>query len=119
MEKGGGVLLRKQISSHKDHLIRLVTEGEQIISGQHDFFDANYVINCSARRSLLPDLTSYRVNRVSVYQAYNPVDVLTGKRKWDEILKADCGEKVSDIEDDVSEENMTLGKRTSLNEELS
>ena len=111
MEKGGGVLLRKQISSHKDHLIRLVTEGEQIISGQHDFFDANYVINCSARRSLLPDLTSYRVNRVSVYQAYNPVDVLTGKRKWDEILKADCGEKVSDIEDDVSEENMTLGKR--------
>ena len=111
MEKGGGVLLRKQISAHKDHLLRLVTEGEQIISGQHDFFDANYVINCAARRSLLPDLTSYRVNRVSVYQAYNPVDVLTGKLKWDDILKADCGEKVSDIEDDVSEGDMTLGKR--------
>ena len=41
----------------------------------------------------------------SVYEAYNPLEVLLGSLKWSEVPVKVMGERVSDIEDDFGEES--------------
>ena len=72
------------------------------IKKDQDMYDYKYILDCAEKAKLLPNLGDYRVTShvPSVFQSYNPLDILLGNLKWSEVPRKEVGEKVSDIEED-------------------
>ena len=77
-----------------------------------DAFSAKYILDCAEAKKLIGDLSSYRVNKRSNFEEYNPIDILMGKRKWSDLSRTLSAkirsprkelveEEVSDIDDDA------------------
>ena len=71
------------------------------IKKDQDMFDYKYILDCVDKEELLPNLIDYRINShvPSVFEAYNPLDILQGSLKWSEVPRKPTGERISDIED--------------------
>ena len=77
------------------------------IKKDQDMFDYKYILDCVEKNELLSNLSDYKVktyNVPSVFEPYNPVDILLGNLKWSQVPKKQDGERVSDIDDEVDED---------------
>jgi len=114
VEEGGGRLLARAVYPDRDHAVRLLTSTEMPLVKDQDVFNVKYIYDCVERGKLITNLKDYRVG-VSEYEDYEPMDVLTGLRKWSQLTIKIVGEKVSDIEDEFEPEEparkQSLGRK--------
>eukprot|EP00090_Calanus_glacialis_P016457 TRINITY_DN25768_c0_g1_i1.p1 TRINITY_DN25768_c0_g1~~TRINITY_DN25768_c0_g1_i1.p1 ORF type:complete len:1107 (-),score=385.74 TRINITY_DN25768_c0_g1_i1:97-3417(-) len=108
VEAGGGVILNQPTLAYRDYIIRLLVRTEIPIKKDQDMFDYKYIIDCVDKDELLDNLIDYRISShvPSIFEHYNPVDILQGILKWSDVPKKPTGERVSDIEDEEVGEDM-------------
>ena len=63
-------------------------------------FDCRYVEHCVQEGMLLSNLRDYRINTQSVYEDYDPFDILLGRRKWSDVPEKPEGIRVPDFDFD-------------------
>jgi len=108
VEAGGGVILNQPTLAYRDFMIRLLVRTEIPIKKDQDMFDYKYIIDCVEKDELLANLIDYRITShvPSIFEKYNPLDILQGILKWSDVPKKPTGERVSDIEDDEVGEDL-------------
>ena len=93
-----------------DHVIKLAKEGGIQIDNRTDFFDYNYILDCEKHNDIVPNLKDYRLGK-SNFKDYEPLDVMHGNVKWQDIPKQEVGEDVSDIEDGDADDEAQVSNK--------
>ena len=108
VESRGGLVLDHQDSRYKDHMIRLLGKNE-IPMRHQEMFDYRFVENCIYEKMIVPNMMDYRIVscQTPVYESFNPLDILHGYVRWEDLKVKIEGERVSDIED-FEEEDYTV-----------
>ena len=113
VEARGGLVLDHRDSRFKDHIIHLLGKNE-IPMRHQEMFDYRFVENCIYENMIVPNMIDYRILscQTTVYESFNPLDILHGYVKWDDLREKIEGERVSDIEDFEDEESTFSESRT-------
>ena len=87
IEEKGGVLLTLQEeveSSYGGHTIRLCNDNLHNMKSEVEQFDKQFIDDCLTNNKIM-ELGYYRINYSSIYEEYDPMDILLGLRAWDQI----------------------------------
>lgn len=101
IESRGGLLEKKESSSlHSIPLAIPNLPWDSVPSDGPDVFDVQYVYDCIRHNRLLPNLSDYRLSD-SVYEPYDPVNILCGYVSWAQLpkLKVPSQESFNPVEE--------------------
>ena len=98
VKERGGLLLDHLTENQTGHVIHLLGQNEAP-DKRKEMFDFRYLEDCIEKNQILRNLLEYRVSKSSIYQQYEPLDVLLGYKTWSDIPR-NKKESVSDSDDD-------------------
>lgn len=103
IQKFGGVVTNSP--EDQEHRITLVDPDSRKIYKKEngDIFSFKFIEECAAKSQLPESLVPYRVNFKSIYEEYEPMDILMGRAKWSSLPKTWSG-KVRSSANDNSED---------------
>ena len=86
--KGGGkVEDPAKVADTTGHRITLFDPNAVIRPKDKDIFDYQYILDCVRDNALKENIIEYRINTKLVYEDYDPIDVLLGHKKWEDLNK--------------------------------
>ena len=86
--KGGGKVEDPgKVTDTAGHRITLFDPNAVIRPKDKDIFDYQYILDCVRDNVLKENIIDYRINTKLVYEDYNPMDVLLGHKKWEDLNK--------------------------------
>ena len=86
--KGGGKIEDpRKISDSTGHRITLFDPNALIRPKNNEIFNYNYILDCVRDNALKENLIDYRINKKLVFEDYDPIDILLGKKKWTDLKK--------------------------------
>ena len=97
----GGVVLDSP--EGQERRIKLVDPNSRKIYAKEDgdIFSFKFVEECVAQGGLPESLVPYRVNFKSIYEEYEPMDILLGKTKWSDLPKTFSARVRNDDNEDI------------------
>ena len=96
----GGHLIDPKEMNDDGGAIHVTTPGLPVINPRFDTFSTKFIEDCVEANELMSDVAQYRLNAHSLYEPYDPMDLLQGRLKWTDVRKVDDdGEIDSDFED--------------------
>ena len=110
--KGGGkVEDPDKVEDTSGHRINLFDPNALIRPKDKEIFDYKYVLDCVRDNTLKENLIEYRINKKLVYETYNPMEIMLGHKKWEDLIK-----RVSLLDHEAQEEECSdIGKYIILN----
>ena len=89
IEMGGGIVENYKKPDSCDCRILLVDPESRFLPkiDDGDVFDANYIKDCVEAKRLLPNVTDYRKNTRTIFEKYDPMEILMGKLKWSDLSR--------------------------------
>ena len=86
--KGGGkVEDPNTISDTTGQRITLFDPNALIRPKNKEIFDYKYILDCVRENVLKENLIDYRINKKLVFEDYDPMDILLGNKKWNDLKK--------------------------------
>lgn len=86
--KGGGkVEDPRTISDTTGQRITLFDPNALIRPKNKEIFDYKYILDCVRENVLKENLIDYRINKKLVFEDYDPMDILLGNKKWNDLKK--------------------------------
>ena len=97
----GGVVLDSP--EGQERRIKIVDPNSRKIYAKEDgdIFSFKFVEECVAQGGLPESLVPYRVNFKSIYEEYEPMDILLGKTKWSDLPKTFSARVRNDDNEDI------------------
>ena len=84
---GGKVEDPEKVPDTTGHRITLFDSIAMIRPKDNDIFNYYYIVDCVRDNVLKKNLIDYRINTKLVYEEYDPMDVLLGYKKWEDLNK--------------------------------
>ncbi|TRY63935.1 hypothetical protein TCAL_14361 [Tigriopus californicus] len=88
IQKHGGTLYDPRMSDQADHRIRLSEPGKLVLGQDTDIFDHRFIKACVDAGRILPNMSDFRMNQPSFFEDYDPLDILMGRSKWSDLVRA-------------------------------
>ena len=86
IEEKGGVLLHSGMELLKgENCIRLCSDKLENMMTNVEQFDEKFIEDCLKNDQIM-ELINYRINFSSIYDEYDPLDILLGYKTWDQII---------------------------------
>ena len=86
--KGGGKVEDPgKDSDESGHRICLFDPTAFIRPKDKDIFDHQYILDCVKENVLKENILDYRINKKSMYEKYDPIEILLGVKTWNDIDK--------------------------------
>ena len=102
--KGGGKVEDPgKVSDESGHRICLFDPTAYIRPKDKDIFDYQYILDCVKENILKENILDYRINKKSMYEKYDPIEILLGVKTWKDINKRISLLDQRDQEDECSD----------------
>ena len=86
-KSGGKVEDPESILDTSSHRIDLFDPDSIIRPKGKEIFSFQYVLDCVRENKLKENLIEYRLNKKLVFEEYDPMDILLGNKKWNDLKK--------------------------------
>ena len=86
--KGGGkVEDPAKVSDTTGHRITLFDPNAIIRPKNQEIFDYKYILDCVKDNALKENIMEYRIHTKLIYKDYNPMDIILGHKRWEDLTK--------------------------------